>query len=365
MRKLFGLTALALLVFLGESCKDKDKPVLEYDRAALVQNLTRNQILVDYSAMKLYANNLQAMFSSFENSSSTVFLSYMRQEMMIAWLAWQNVEVYEFGPAANVSLRSSLNTWPTDSAQIETNIAAGSWDLAFASNSDAKGFPAMDYLLNHADDQTTINQFTTGPNAAQRTQYLSDLIDEIVEKVQLVDSLWNNGYSATFEGNLGTDVGSATGFIVNQLNFEAELIKNPRIGIPLGKMTLGQILPNQVEARYGGYSAELAANNLRKLHDIWKGKSSSAGDGYGLDDALDAVEAKYDGQNLSAVIEAQFQEAISAVNVLPDPLSHTIQTQPQLVETAYVAIQRLVVLLKTDMASALGILITYTDSDGD
>ena len=35
------------------------------------------------------------------------------------------------------------------------------------------------------------------------------------------------------------------------------------------------------------------------------------------------------------------------------------------VEAAYNEIQKLVILLKTDMASALSILITYTDADGD
>ena len=53
------------------------------------------------------------------------------------------------------------------------------------------------------------------------------------------------------------------------------------------------------------------------------------------------------------------------MNLLTDPLSQGVQGNTAPIEAAYNEIQKLVVLLKTDMPSAMGILITYVDNDGD
>ena len=58
-------------------------------------------------------------------------------------------------------------------------------------------------------------------------------------------------------------------------------------------------------------------------------------------------------------------DTIAAVNAIPEPLSDAVVNQAPTVENAYNEIQKLVVMLKSDMASALSILITYTDADGD
>ena len=50
---------------------------------------------------------------------------------------------------------------------------------------------------------------------------------------------------------------------------------------------------------------------------------------------------------------------------LNDPLSNEVTTNVSGVATTYQSMQFLVPTIKVDMCAALGVLVTYQDSDGD
>jgi uncharacterized protein len=68
---------------------------------------------------------------------------------------------------------------------------------------------------------------------------------------------------------------------------------------------------------------------------------------------------------LSERINQQVNEARLALTLITSPLSEAIVNDPEIVENAYNELQQVVVLLKTDMISALGVSVTSTDNDGD
>ena len=100
--------------------------------------------------------------------------------------------------------------------------------------------------------------------------------------------------------------------------------------------------------------------HLAALQNIYKGAS-----GLGFDDYLVSTNAKYNGGSLNDAIIVQFASATAKLQALTDPLSANIQANNTAVVAAYTELQKLTVLLKTDMTSSLGILITYGDNDGD
>ena len=53
------------------------------------------------------------------------------------------------------------------------------------------------------------------------------------------------------------------------------------------------------------------------------------------------------------------------IESMPDPFSETIINDPVSVNELYIEMLKQVVSLKTDMPSAMGILISYQDNDGD
>lgn len=363
-----GLLFAVLLAAGFGGCKtnDDDMGPGEYDRASMLSNVANNIILPNYQALRTEVNALATAADAFVTARDSAGLVALRDAWLATALEWQHCSAFEFGPAQTVSLRAQVNTFPTDTATIHANINAGSYDLESAANLDAKGFPALDFLLHGSGN--TISEIVNLFSQQNYADYLTAVVTDLHTKITQVVTGWEasgGNYLSDFVASTGTDVGSSTSLLVNQLNMDWELMKNAKIGIPLGKKSLGQILPEKVEALYSGRSMELAYENILAIRDLFTGTDRSGLDGIGLDDNLEQLDAQYNGESLSTAIKNGFAEVITAANAVPDPLSATIQTNPAPVETLHQKIQMQVVLLKADMTSALAILITYQDADGD
>ncbi|MBL0017129.1 MAG: imelysin family protein [Bacteroidetes bacterium] len=354
------------MMLLAASCKDKTDPT-EYDRTALTANLGERVIVPAYDQLQDKVDLLRNGSADFRVAKDQVSLDSLQSRFAKAWLAWKACSAFEFGPAATASLRSVLNTFPCDTLQIHNNFTSGAYDLNQAVNLDARGFQALDFLLHGlgSGDAAILNRYQSPSDSSRLTEYLEAVVSDIQAQVSNVRQAWNSGYLTTFKASLGTDVGSSTSMLVNELNRDLEIIKTASIGIPLGKQTFDSPLPEKVEALYSEISIELAIAELQGLELLFEGQKDGSAEGYGLREALNAVEALYNGENLGDAIHNQFQTAKAAVAAIPGSLSEAVVTNRVPVEAAYNEIQKLVILLKTDMASALSILITYTDADGD
>ena len=58
-------------------------------------------------------------------------LEMLQEKFINAYLSWQTVSAFEFGPAGETSalLRSNINTFPTNSTKIESNIQNNDYNL--------------------------------------------------------------------------------------------------------------------------------------------------------------------------------------------------------------------------------------------
>ena len=328
-----------------------------FDKKEMLKSIGENVIIPAYTTIQLNVSNLEASVSSFTSNPDSSHLVDLRLAFKQTYLAWQAATPFEFGPAADVTLRSNLNTFPTDTTKIENNVSNGSYNLATASNLSTKGFPAIDYLIN-GDSITNVVALFSSSN---RVNYLKDVTDDIESLVDGVTNEWSlssGNYLNIFSNNDGVDVGSSLGLLVNELNRDFELIKNIKIGIPLGKKTLGTPFPGKTEAFYGSFSVELALSNVESIEASFKVEN-------GLYDYLDFLGATHQNDLLSEKIKNQFADAKSALKLVSDPLSNAVINDSDQVNNAYDELQKLVVLLKVDMPSAVGTLITYQDNDGD
>ncbi|MHC2993242.1 hypothetical protein OB13_17205 [Pontibacter sp. HJ8] len=356
-----ALACLATLASCGSNDGDSG-PKSEFDRQAMLVNYSDNLIVPGYEAFKTESTQMATAVDAFTTSPSATTLAGARKEYQEAYLAWQDVSTFEFGPADEQMLRSNLNIYPTTVSQIESNISSGSYNLQITANLSAKGFPALDYLLyGQATDAAVVEQYTTATNAANRKKYLQDLTNLIKQAAEATQTAWTTGNTAkSFKESGGTAVGSSIGNLVNQFNFEIDLTKRAKVGIPSGRFTAGTPLPDRVEAYYSKSSLALLERNLKAQKAIFTGAN-----GLGLDDYLNHVGAKYNGKNLSEAIIQQLDAALAAVAAIQVPLSEAVSSNPQQVSKVYEELQKLIVLTKTDMPAALGVTITYTDNDGD
>jgi predicted lipoprotein len=258
---------------------------------------------------------------------------------------------------------------------IENNISAtpGSININSYGNQSAKGFPALDYLLFNTDSATLLIDYTTGANAANRKQYLATVSTDIKTETNTVVNAWlvsGGNYINTFINGSGTSVSSSLGLLINSADQDLEILKNYRLGVPLGKVLTADtnvISPTQVEAYYSGISAQLALTQLKAIQGLYLGNSVH-GNGLGLSNYLtqsNKTYSSYNGSSLDSTIKAAFTLAVTDLQGVPDPLSATIQSNPTSADNAFAETQQLVTLLKTDMPSLLGVAITYGDNDGD
>ena len=373
MKTSFRLAAL-FAAFSVWGCFDSGNgdEAVDFDRAAMLANLADRLILPAYARLEAETGALRDAVGELAEAPDSARGAAAREALREAWLAWQDASIYEVGPAMKAGLRQRINTFPTNASKIEANAASGTWKLESVSNYEAKGFPALDYLLNGRGGSmdSLIASLEDSARGGNRGKYLEDVAGEIADQAAAVRAGWagegeGDGYRETFVSKLGTDIGSSLGELVNQFTFDYEILKNPRIGIPLGVKTLGVPLPEKVEAYYGGYSAALAKAHLAALENFFRGRDASGSDGLGFDDYLAALGTRYEDGQLHQAILDRFAAARDALAEVEDPLSRAIQEEKPKVEAAYQEIQQMVVLIKTDMPSAFTVSLTYQDSDWD
>lgn len=362
-----------LLLALNVACeKDENGDKNDgdgFDRKAMLENMGNNIILPDYKAMNEEATALHDAAETFTNSPNNANLNALQDQFKSAYMAWQQVSTYEFGPAERVALRFNMNTFPVND-NIEEAIRNeetdwGPYDTAY------KGFPVVDYMLfNHADnDQQIIDSFNQSNYATQRRNYLTAVTQDIRDMINTVYEDWRpsgNDYLNEFVNATGNDAGSSLSNLVNEISYDWEMyLRNAKVGIPAGERSLGGgTFPEKTEAYYSEISLALAKEQLSSIEKLFLGRYDGNNE-LGLDDHLDAVNAKYSNQDLSEAIKAQFEKASTKLDAIPEPLHESVDQSQSQVSEAYDALQRQVVFFKNDVPSALGVRITYQDNDGD
>ena len=363
------LAALAFGLAACDSGSGTEPPPDTFDRSELLADVASEIIVPSYEALQQSVDALDAAADAFAADPTAANLAAAQDALRTARLAWQDASLFQFGPAESVALRTSLNTYPVDVEQVETNVATGDYILGSVDNRDAVGLPTLGYLLHGVGDteDEILAAYADAPDAADRITYLQDNVDFVAEAVDATVEAWSPGggdYLGMFlsEANAGVDVGSSLGMMINAFILHYErFIRDGKIGIPAGVRSAGVPRPTSTEAYYGGYSAELTAASLRAVQRLFRGDALSGTAGTGLDDYLQALDA----QPLAAQIVTELDEAIAAVDALEDPLAEQIERDVDPVLTAFQELQDVIVLLKADMTSILGVTITFQDNDGD
>ncbi len=363
-KSLSALLPVVVLLLLA-SCEGEGPSAVNYDRKALLEHYAQNLILPEYQEFGAACSDLEGAWDSFADAPTTEGLDLLRQRLVQAWTDWQAVAPLDFGPALDRGLLGFANTFPTDSTSIYFLMQEGTWNLDQADNLDVQGFPALDFLLFSRSPAATVAAFSSASDAAERRAYTQALVQRLVMLSSGVQTDWENGYAAAFPEADGVDVGSSLGKLVNAINryYERDL-RDGKVGIPLGVRSLGIVQPERAEALYSGESRALAVAGL-VAYENWLLGGADAADP-GLDDYLDAVNAQYNGQPLSDEIRAALADAQSSLrDGVTLSLNEAVVAETGAVQNAYTTLQRLLVLIKVDLPSSLGILITYQDNDGD
>jgi predicted lipoprotein len=372
MKKSKVFILLLVLIFtLATQCKPKpdDNSPENYNKKTMLTNIANNYIIPAYLNYKNQTITLNTLISEFVATPNTTNLANCRSQLKETILAWQEVAMLEFGPAESISLRSQTNIYPADTTLINSNISSNSYDLQLPSNYDAKGLQTLDYLL-HKPSMTDMQLAAHYVNSANAKTYLTTVTNEITTNANSVYTDWQSTYSTAFINNNETTAqGSSISNLINALSLHYEtFVRKGKIGVPSGVFNgvSQQVLPGHVEGYYSGSSIDFAISEMQAISKLIKGENyTNAENGQGLDDYLNFVEAKNGEDNLSLVIENKINTIINNLNALSGSLSSNISSNPAGVNLIYQSMQQLVPLIKVELTSNLGVLVSYQDNDGD
>jgi hypothetical protein len=309
---------------------------------------------------------LNSSITAFNANPTIGLLNEIRVTFGASYLAYQRCSSFGFGPGLinGVPFRDRFNTFPTSETNIENNVANGI--LVGAAVKSSVGFPAIEYLIfgNGETDQELVDGFSSGTGAEDRRLYLQRLSEELMHMTNHIVDGWSS-YRSTFISNTGTAAGSSISLLINDFNFDFEILKNFKFKIPLGKLNGGVVLRQNVEGYYSGGSAELAVAHTESFEDIFLGVGENQANGSGLYEYLVCLETKSGDQLLADVITDRFNLIVNSLSAIPDPMAETLVNDKPIVDAAYTEMQQMVPLIKHDMTSALGVQISYQDNDGD
>ena len=363
-----------LFIFLFSCSEDNSTPASSdnYDRKELLSNLVNNIIIPAHQNFNNELQLFESTVNSFDDDRSISNLEMIQDQFIVAYRAWQYIEMFNIGYAEEIYYASKMNIYPANTTRILENINSDNIDLDGNSNQfSAQGFPAIDYLFfGLAENNTQILNIYTSDNN-QTFSYLKLLVTKMIQNTDSVINYWQTNRQ-DFINSTGNTSSSSLNMLANDFVYYYEKgLRANKIGIPAGVWS-GE-LPQNVEAYYkSDISKMLAIEGLQASADFFNGIhfGDSQTNGEGLYDYLAYLDdTNYSDSTMFVGLQDDivdsFHNSMVKLNQLNDNFALQIETDNMKMLEAYDAIQQGVVRLKTNMLSILGISVDYYDADGD
>ncbi len=358
MKALLSSIAFCTIILLT-NCSDSPGITYNYDRSFILKNVAENIAIPAFKDFADKSISLDTSIASFIANPNTETLTNVKATWLEAKTAWKRAEMFRFGSVDDLSYETSLDFWPTSAVGIENETKSYDASETYLDGvgSNKKGLPAIEYLLFAETDENVIEAFAD----EKRQGYLKALSSKLANQASEILAAWEGDYKTAFIANTGNDAGSSATLLANNMIILVETIKNKKVDAPAGLQKGSLKNPKAVESYYAEKSMEMITANLYVVREVFTGQ-----DGSGFDDYLDALNVKGDeSANLSADITSQIDACLAAAAAITDPLQMAIDSQREKVQDLFVKTQNLTVMMKTDMMSRLGLIVTYSDNDGD
>ncbi len=335
-----------------------------FDRSTLLTDITNNVVLPGYEGLNNSVAGLLQAAGAFELTPDLATLAGLKAAWNTTMDDWMACEMFRFGPQYTENLNQRIAYVAVNTTLIESEInGSGPIDADYIANTGVtrKGLFALEYLLYHSDETAVLAAFTSGANAERRRAYVVSVCTDIASRIAAVRTAWNDGgHASTFIAATQSNISGSLNVLVNAWVEHIELVRRDKVQLPSGIEAGGVPAPASVECRLSGRSLR----NIRLAVEQWK-RIFNSGDGLGLDDNLDAINAQYLGEPLSLKIRQEMFASMTACDAITVPFDDAVLSQQEQVNALFLALKRLTVLTKVDMASQLGVIITFSDNDGD
>lgn len=282
-------------------------------------------------------------------------LRAVREQWQRALLSWKRAYAFRNGPVVETNGLLRAMFWPVRTAGIDSLIQ-GSQVIDETSvealGVDRRGLFALEYLLCPADSDERIVAGFSGPAGERRARLARSLSSNVLSYADKANRTLGNGkeYAAKFAAG-GQD---SVNRLVGQLVDTVENVAASRLSRISGFAKSGLLKPTEVEGSGSRTSQQIALTYLQASERIYLGVDS------GLSQLVKAQSAPVDDH-----LRSGFSRAISAVSQLGLPLEEVAKRDLGRLDAAAAIVKSLELSLKTELASTLGVTLTFTSGDGD
>lgn len=348
-----NLATISLLMMLFLSACSGNEKETDLDKSPILENIAYNL------AIPAYENSLQA-FQNLDSGLNLLQEKNIEENLITAQALWRKASInwaktapYNFGPIDELLIENNFHYFPTDTAKLHSALQNFNGDENYINElgSDSRGLGALEFLL--FSENLTLN-----PSNIAFAKMISH---NLVKLNQEILTQWKSDYAKSFVVNTGSTINSSITILTNQWIEVAENIKNNKIGIPAGKVKGNEKDVSALQAPYSQTSSIIIEANLSALQNSFNGREEK-----GVDDYLNAL-AINDNENkpLSDKINSQFEQLIQLLDKDNQNLIDLINKDEEKLDHIYLEALNLTILLKTDMMGQLGLVTTFSDSDGD
>ena len=322
-------------------------------RKAVLQSLVQHLALPDAAAIVRETKALESALAQLEREASATSLQSARTTLQHALIAWQRAYAFRHGPIEDSRALMHAAFWPIRSSAVEHLVTGPqSIDDAFVSELgvDSKGLFALEHLLfAEPTPNTTWMLGTVSTRACALASALARDVSRHAERV--AHDLARGDFQRNF-ANAGQD---SLNQVVNQMLATLETIAADRLGRIASMRSNQRFEMRDVQGAESGLSVDIPLAWLTTTQRVY----------LGLERESLATLVKQVAPQVDVQVRAVFAGATAALQALPKRLDDSDVATTHALEAAILSIKDLEVALKVDVASALGVTLSFISSDGD
>ena len=322
-------------------------------RSTVLGDLADEFIVPTYRQFKSDAAALEDSVSGLCGALDPASLAAARDALAAARRSWSRTEAVWVGPVMDRRSWAAVR-WPVADDEIEDLIADTSIELDYERLSsrigaDQRGLGAVEYVLG-AD-----NEALEALEDPRRCQFLEGVALVIADEADRLVEDWTVGWE---EGDPYRDLfavadNGGIDSVVNDTLFLLEAVSDLELGNALGVMSR-EADSEAIEEGPSGAGVDDLRHRLIGARAVLVGEGD---DREGLSPLL--------GDELTERLANQLKRAFDAVDAIHPPLREAVVDSPDSVGEARDAIKVVQITVATEVVSRLGVVIGFSDADGD
>lgn len=321
-------------------------------RALVEQVLVPNTVAVAESSRQL-----EDAIIRLADAPSAETLHAARDHWQRALLSWKRAEVLRIGPLAETNAALRAMFWPVRTAALET-LLQGSDVIDEASidatGVDRRGLFALEYLLYSAETDAQTSAGFASPAGARRALLARVLAGNVaVHAERAARSLADGQKFADKCAQAGQE--SLNRVVASVIDRVENVTARRLVRVAeLGKS--GQLVATELEGGRSGTSQQIALTYLRATEQLYVGGNRDRG--------LSALVRAHSSA-VDDALRVAYRDAIRGVESLGMPLEIVVVREAAKLDSAASVVKNLERALKTELASNLGLTLTFSSLDGD